>query len=680
MFRKVTSRVLSLSCLLIATVSGSPAVHGGVGPENVVVVVNGDSLPSKTIANHFIEIRKIPSSNVVVLEDVPADGLKISLEQFKTKILSPILEQLNQRGLGRQVRVIAYSAGFPTSVDITAHTKRLSDPQQLKYQTPTASLTGLTFLYRFVLADQPEYLGWVSNFYSRGQFKRHFANPFSGENQKRFAAAEQAFSENRMADAAAEFEQLFDEHSLPALALRAAEARARAGETDAAVILLKKSLQAGWWSRTYLNESEPLKPLLSHADLQPLLGRLIEAPTLSQYPVGFRGDVGWTVSGDRATEGINYLMSCMLAVVHPRGSTVEQAVAVLDRAAQGDLTHPDAPFWFTLTKDVRTRTRFPMMGDALLWLESQGRSGEILHAAMPNRSGRCAGLMLGTATMDLPSTRWTFVPGAIADNLTSTSAAFGGDSQTKITELLHAGAAMTCGPVWEPYSIPFKFPAPMMYGYYATGVTSIEAFYLSISSPYQLLIVGDPLCQPYARPPKEWFEIALADEPPRQIQFLRKTLRITTPHTRANHAEFFIEGKLVQAAPASASVALKVEGETSGHLHVRGVFVGDEPTEPRAGYETWLDLRGPLESPVAVASEPTADAADARSVTLRCPGADSIKLLYHARTVGTVAGESGTVVVKSASVGAGPVRLRPVARFGEQRVPGKPLTVQLSGD
>jgi hypothetical protein len=99
--------------------------------------------------------------------------------------------------------------------------------------------------------------------------------------------------------------------------------------------------------------------------------------------------------------------------------------------------------------------------------------------------------------------QWQFLPGAISENLTSTSGDFSEGSQTKITELLHAGAAITCGAVTEPFTLPPKFPLPMTYSYYASGATAIEALYLGLGNPYQTLVVGDPLCQPMAKPPQD---------------------------------------------------------------------------------------------------------------------------------------------------------------------------------
>ena len=40
----------------------------GGGPENVLLLVNSNSSGSKTIANHYIQLRNIPASNVVYID------------------------------------------------------------------------------------------------------------------------------------------------------------------------------------------------------------------------------------------------------------------------------------------------------------------------------------------------------------------------------------------------------------------------------------------------------------------------------------------------------------------------------------------------------------------------------------------------------------------------------------
>jgi len=61
------------SCIAIAAVTTlwlgmvSPAPAGG-GPENVLLVVNNRSWASKTIANHYQSLRKIPDRNIVHID------------------------------------------------------------------------------------------------------------------------------------------------------------------------------------------------------------------------------------------------------------------------------------------------------------------------------------------------------------------------------------------------------------------------------------------------------------------------------------------------------------------------------------------------------------------------------------------------------------------------------------
>ena len=54
----------------------------------------------------------------------------------------------------------------------------------------------------------------------------------------------------------------------------------------------------------------------------------------------------------------------------------------------------------------------------------------------------------------------------------------------------------------EPYSIQAKFPHPGIHVHYCRGASLAEAFYQSVNAPYQLLVVGDPLCQPWATIPQ----------------------------------------------------------------------------------------------------------------------------------------------------------------------------------
>ena len=651
----------------------SDRLQAGLSAENVVVIVNADSHESRTLANHYVQQREIPSSNVIFLSGVPS-GLKISLRDFKAKILRPLLAELDQRRAAAHVRVVAYSAGFPTSVDIGEHTRQLTDPEQKKYQKPTASLTGLTYFYQFVLGDSPRYLDWGSNLYARGPFARTFQNPFLDEaRQLQFKEAESNFKEEKFAEAAKLFESLFrKQKTIPSLAIRAAEAHASNDDKNAAKEWLLEAIRAGWKSGTYLDQSESLRELISDGALKTIRDQLSDMPIEQQPPVAFSGKVGWLANGDQtiASDGIPYLLSCQLAVVDKRGSTLEQAITMVETAGDSDFQQPAGEFWFTSTKDIRTKTRRPGFEDARQWLGALGHQSELLQTSLPQREGTCAGLMLGTPTMNLDDRKWTFAPGAIAENLTSHSANFGTAAQSKITDLLHAGAVMSSGPVYEPYSIPFKFPTPMLYGYYASGVSAIEAFYLSVRSPYQLLIVGDPLAQPYARPPSDLVIASLAATAPRQVNIQRRAAAVPDQRGATASIDLFIEGTLVQQLKPLENVRMNLPNDLSGAFELRTVLVGDDATQPRRSHVDWIELKG--ETPIPTARR------DGKSngVIVACPGATSIKLAHHTETVGSIQGDQGVIQVDRSKLGDGPLRLRAVATFDERTIPGRTFVLK----
>ena len=94
-----------------------------------------------------------------------------------------------------------------------------------------------------------------------------------------------------------------------------------------------------------------------------------------------------------------------------------------------------------------------------------------------------------------------FLPGAIADHLTSTGGVMSGGSQMSILEWLKAGATGSYGSVVEPCNFPAKFPNPGIVIYhYLRGSSLIEAYWKSVAQPGQGIFVGEPLAKPFAFP------------------------------------------------------------------------------------------------------------------------------------------------------------------------------------
>lgn len=673
---------------IIVSWSLCPFADAGLSSENVIVVVNGASPVSRTVANHYIESRQIPSKNVIVLSDVP-EGIKIGLDPFRDKILKPLLAEIDARKIASSTRVIAYSAGFPTAVKIPEHCDKLEDPTAKKYQRPTASITGLTYFYRFVLSDNPAYLSFGSNLYARGKFSRHFINPFRGEQKKQFNEAAKLQTEEKFAESAAIWQKLHDAYpAMPAISIRAAETYSQDGQDENSIKMILAALKAGWWSSSYLTQTPALEKQLDNPAIKRAMPLLDDSPIAWQGPEAFSSSVGWTMTGARASlkqGAIPYLCSCSLAVVNPNGSSLSGAIRVLKRASKSDRTFPTGRFSFGASGDVRSKTRFPGIADAIVYLQENGFETEIFRSVLPTKEGAILGMMVGTSKADLRPEKWILVRGAIAENLTSYGGAFDVDAQTKLTAFLAAGAAMSSGAVAEPYSLQFKFPTPMLYAYYARGLSAIESFYQSVSSPYQLLIVGDPLAQPFAKSPDELVDMTLVNKGKRKLRLARRPLGLKIPKSPTAVIEVSIDDRPFRTTPPVPTIDINWPENTSGIYDIRVTLTGLDRTQPRVTFLTEMDVQGKHAPPTATLSKPRSgvdglgnDGTNATpiEVTLECPGADRIELIHWGETVGKIDADKGVVTVVTNQLGGGPLRFRPVAYFGETRVRGKTLVDQ----
>lgn len=92
-----------------------------------------------------------------------------------------------------------------------------------------------------------------------------------------------------------------------------------------------------------------------------------------------------------------------------------------------------------------------------------------------------------------------FLPGAVADHLTSTGGVLPGSKQMSIIKWLKTGATGSYGAVIEPCNFIEKFPNPgIMMQYYLRGNSLIEAYWKSVAWPGQGIFIGEPLAKPFA--------------------------------------------------------------------------------------------------------------------------------------------------------------------------------------
>jgi uncharacterized protein (TIGR03790 family) len=96
---------------------------------------------------------------------------------------------------------------------------------------------------------------------------------------------------------------------------------------------------------------------------------------------------------------------------------------------------------------------------------------------------------------------YQFVPGAVADHLTSFGGVLDGSTgQMPATAWIDAGATASYGTVSEPCNHAQKFPHPqLLLQYLLKGSSVLEAYWRSVAWPAQGLFIGEPLAAPFGR-------------------------------------------------------------------------------------------------------------------------------------------------------------------------------------
>ena len=150
-------------------------------------------------------------------------------------------------------------------------------------------------------------------------------------------------------------------------------------------------------------------------------------------------------------------------------------------------------------------------------------------------------------------------------------------SQTPLTDFLKFGAAGSSGTVAEPYAISAKFPDAFIHLRYAAGCSLAESFYQSVTGPYQLLIVGDPLSQPWATPP----QIAVNGLTPSQEVSGAVTVTPTSTDD-VSRFEFYVDGQLRLSCRPGESRQLDSTTLSNGPHEIRIVAISSHAVETRS--------------------------------------------------------------------------------------------------
>lgn len=176
--------------------------------------------------------------------------------------------------------------------------------------------------------------------------------------------------------------------------------------------------------------------------------------------------------------------------------SIEQAQALIDRGKISGFSVPPASAYFLVTSDTSRSSRAP-------FFPKSGSIPQLKLSIKTIKANSIEGVndimfyLTGLPTVPKLDTL-RFMPGALADHLTSSGGDLLGKRQMSSLRWLEAGATASYGTVSEPCNYPQKFPNPtVLLKHYLSGASAIEAYWKSVSWPSQGVFIGEPLAAPY---------------------------------------------------------------------------------------------------------------------------------------------------------------------------------------
>lgn len=185
-------------------------------------------------------------------------------------------------------------------------------------------------------------------------------------------------------------------------------------------------------------------------------------------------------------------------------TTVEGAKQLVDRGVSADRTFPLARGYLVKTNDTARNVRWP---DFVSVDKDWNRPESLAFSYIDNAAGTASNTITGkkdvlfyfTGLTTVPELATNeYLPGAVADHLTSYGGQIPESGQMSILRWLEAGATASYGTVVEPCNFTTKFPEISTFlDHYFAGESLIEAYWKSVAKPGEGLFIGEPLARPY---------------------------------------------------------------------------------------------------------------------------------------------------------------------------------------
>ncbi len=174
----------------------------------------------------------------------------------------------------------------------------------------------------------------------------------------------------------------------------------------------------------------------------------------------------------------------------------EQAKKLIDRGKLSDSTFPPGTGYLLSTSDKARNVRSVGYQYIVRTFPLLPRLQIVYSDYIKNKKDV---LFYFTGLKNVPKIETNrFLPGAIADHLTSTGGMLTDSRQMSILRWLQLGATGSYGTVKEPCNFMQKFPNPaIVIKKYTSGETLMEAYWKSVAWPGEGIFIGEPLAAPF---------------------------------------------------------------------------------------------------------------------------------------------------------------------------------------
>ncbi len=178
------------------------------------------------------------------------------------------------------------------------------------------------------------------------------------------------------------------------------------------------------------------------------------------------------------------------------GTRFEEVQKLIQQGMDSNNTMPNGTAYLMDTHDKNRNVRSIFYDNVIKYMKNNIEVKRIKGQALKNKKDV---LFYFTGLIRVPGIETNqFLPGAIADHLTSTGGQLTDSKQMSIMQWIKAGATGSYGTVVEPCNFPQKFPHPLVViDKYTQGESLIEAYWKSVAMPGQGIFVGEPLARPY---------------------------------------------------------------------------------------------------------------------------------------------------------------------------------------